>query len=344
MTGSIRLPNSSHSDKISTLLEKATTARTDLFDREHYCALRLFNGFTEGCSDLVVDLYGTTVVLHDYSETPEQGQELVDAAQAFYMHTLPWLKNGIVKTRNSRSALERKGRLLFGTDPDRKVKENGIWYAIDLVMHRDASLYLDTRNLRLWAYRHLQGRIVLNAFAYTGSLGVAALAGGASRVVQLDLNRSYLNIAKTSYTLNGLPVRKADFLAGDFWVQVSRLKRSQVGFDCVFLDPPFFSSTPAGTLDLNQDSARLINKVRPLVNDGGWLVAINNALYISGKDYLATLESLCQDGYLKIAELIPVPRDFTGFGTTRDPAPITDPAPFNHSTKIAVLEVRRKNA
>jgi len=48
------------------------------------------------------------------------------------------------------------------------------------------------------------------------------------------------------------------------------------------------------------------------------------------------------DGYLKIAELIPVPEDFTGYPATRLGLPVTEPAPFNHSTKIAVLEVRRK--
>ena len=97
-------------------------------------------------------------------------------------------------------------------------------------------------------------------------------------------------------------------------------------------------------MDLNRDSARLINKVRPLVRDGGWLVAVNNALYVSGREYFQTLESLCADGYLKIANLIPVPEDFTGYTGTRSSPPITDPAPFNHSTKIAVLEVKRKKS
>ena len=46
----------------------------------------------------------------------------------------------------------RRGKLLFGEAPDRKVEENGVWYALDLRMNQDASLYLDTRNLRSgWA-------------------------------------------------------------------------------------------------------------------------------------------------------------------------------------------------
>ena len=329
---------------IATLLEKAALARVQLFDPGHTTALRLFNGFTEGCPELVVDCYATTALLQDYAGTPERGEVLTREAQVFLQARLPWLRAGVVKRRNSPSAQERRGRLLFGEAPDTKVQEYGVWYALDLCLNRDASLYLDTRRLRRWAAQKLSGRSVLNAFAYTGSLGVAALAGGASRAVQLDLNRSFLNLARTSCTLNGFPIHKADYLIGDFWVQVNRLKRTGESFDCVFLDPPFFSAGSRGALDLNWDSSRLINKVRPLVKDGGWLVAINNALYVSGEQYHRTLELLCADGYLKIAELIPVPEDVTGYIDTRRAVPITDPAPFNHSTKIAVLEVKRKKS
>jgi len=95
-------------------------------------------------------------------------------------------------------------------------------------------------------------------------------------------------------------------------------------------------------VDQEKESARLINKVRPLINDGGYLVAINNAVFVSGEEYMQTLENLCKDGYLKIKELIPVPEDFTGYPETQMGNPITDPNPFNHSTKIAILEVKKK--
>jgi 23S rRNA (cytosine1962-C5)-methyltransferase len=329
-------------NSIPVLLERAVTAREALFDERHLGALRLFNGFLEGCSDLVVDLYARTLVLQNYAKVPQEGLPIIQEAQAFLLKRLPWLQAGIVKSRNSPSIEENRGKLLFGEKLDRKVQENGVWYALDLCKNQDASLYLDTRTLRRWARQHLRDKTVLNTFAYTGSLGVAALAGGAARVVQMDLNRAFLNLGKNSYSLNGFPIHKGDFLVGDFWNLVSRLKRAAEGFDCVLIDPPFFSATGQGVLDLNKDSARLINKVRPLVNDGGWLVAVNNALYVSGKEYLETLERLCADGYLKIAELIPVAEDFSGYPETRIISPITDPSPFNHSTKIAVLEVRRK--
>jgi 23S rRNA (cytosine1962-C5)-methyltransferase len=327
---------------ITALLGKAIASREELLDPEHKTALRLFNGFLEGCPELVVDLYARTLVLYNYADAPEEGLLNVREAQVYLQSRLPWLRAGIVKTRNSPRAEEKRGKLLFGEAPDRKVQENGVWYALDLCMNQDSSLYLDTRNLRQWAKNHLRDTAVLNTFAYTGSLGVAALAGGAGWVVQLDLNRQFLNLAKSSYSLNGFPIQKGDFLAGDFWRHVSRLKRTGEHFDCVFIDPPFFSATSQGMLDLNRDSTRLINKVRPLLTDGGWLVAINNALYVSGKEYMQALEGLCADGYLQIAELIPVPQDYIGYPETRFGEPITEPSPFNHSTKIAVLKVKKK--
>jgi 23S rRNA (cytosine1962-C5)-methyltransferase len=325
---------------LASLLEKALSARASLIDPGRESAFRLFNGFTEGCPDIVIDVYSATAVIHNYAGDIAQGAALVDEARQFLNASLNWLQTGIVKTRNGATQDEKRGKFLFGSKADRKIKEHDTWYAINLLLNRDASLYLDTRNLRKWAIENLNGKSVFNTFAYTGSFGVAALKGGASRVIQVDLNREFLNIAKESYTLNGFPIQRGDFISRDFFEQVGNMKHVNHLFDCVFIDPPFFSTTSKGKVDQLHESARLINKVRPLINDGGYLVAINNALFVSGAEYMQTLETLCKDGYLKIRELIPVPQDFTGY----DPVgkPVTDPAPFNHSTKIAVLDVKRK--
>jgi 23S rRNA (cytosine1962-C5)-methyltransferase len=329
---------------IESLLASAFAARAELFDARREAAFRLFNGFTEGCPDLVVDLYARTLILHNYANPPQSARETVLAAQSYLQTQLPWVQAVILKTRNAETQAGRRGVLVGGQTVDRKVRDpkGGVWYAVNLLLNRDASFYLDTRGLRRWALDHLADKTVLNTFAYTGSLGVAAVAGGARRVVHLDRNRAFLNIAKDSYTLNGFPIRKADFLAGDFWAQVSHLKRMGEQFDCVFLDPPFFATGDTGTVDLVNQSHRLINKVRPLVKDRCWLVAINNALFVSGADYMRTLEDLCADSYLSIETLIPVPPDFTGYPASRVTPPLVDPAPFNHSTKIAVLRVCRK--
>lgn len=323
-------------------MEAALTFRAALFDERHETAFRLFNGFTEGSPDLVIDLYARTLVIHNYADKPEQAIDSVQTAQKFLLERLPWIKAVVVKTRNSQDPQEKRGQLVYGEATDRKILENGVWYSIDPMLNRDASFYLDTRNVRLWASNRLKDKSVLNTFAYTGSLGVAALAGGAARVVHLELNRRFLNVAKTSYTLNGFPINKSDFQTGDFWPRVNRFKAAGERFDCVFLDPPIYSATTRGVVDLANSYTRLINKVRPLINHDGYLVAINNALFVSGAAYLKEIESLCADGYLSVEELIPVPADFIGKSEAPRAKSVTDPAPFNHSTKIVVLKVRRK--
>jgi 23S rRNA (cytosine1962-C5)-methyltransferase len=329
--------------ELLAFVERAVLARATLADSRHEAAFRLFNGFYEGCPDLAIDVYAKTLLVHNYAANVELGAAAAQAASAKARELLPWLTTVLIKTRNSGVQAERNGVLLEGASPATRIREGGTRYALDLTLNRDASLYLDTRNLRAWAKAELKGLSALNTFAYTGSLGVAALAGGAARVVQLDLNGYFLNVAKTSYTLNGFPIRKADFIADDFFPAVTRLNRSGEQFDCVFLDPPFFSVTPKGVVDLEKSFTRLINKVRPLVRDGGRLVIINNALFTSGAEVMADIQALAADGYLSVEALIPVPDDFTGYATTRVGGPPVDPAPFNHPTKIAILRVRRKS-
>ena len=132
-------------------------------------------------------------------------------------------------------------------------------------------------------------------------------------------------------------------MVGDFWKQIARLKREAQLFDCVFIDPPFFATSKNGTVDLETQSHSLINKVRPLISQDGYLVAVNNALYLAGSEYLKRLEALCESGYLTIEALIPVPEDITGYLCTRRASAPADPAPFNHPTKIAILRVQRKD-
>jgi 23S rRNA (cytosine1962-C5)-methyltransferase len=317
----------------------ALDRRRSMLEGGHRSALRLFNGFSEGAPGLLIDLYATTAVLHNYADPPVSGDSALAAASDLLLRTFPWLECILVKTRNSTDNEERRGLVVVGSEPSDQIEEQGVRYALELRLHQDCSFYLDTRNLREWAQTRLRGRSVLNAFAYTGSLGVAAFAGGASRVMHLDRSRRFLQIARRSYALNGFQVDPSDFICADFFREAGSLRRRSRTFDCVLLDPPFFAASPAGIVDEQAQAGRLINKVRPLVNHGGYLVAVNNALYVSGRAYMQTIQALCADGYLEFVEMIPVPEDVVGLAPGAQTAPITDPRPFNHSTKIAVLRV-----
>lgn len=327
------------------LLLAALEARRPLIDEKHEAAFRLFNGFTEGFPALALEVYAKTLVVHDHAESPRGDEPAARRALELVHQQLPWLTAALWKVRHSENPEERNGRMLLGAEKDlaRKVREHGVWYALALTLNRDTSLYLDTRALRLWAKEQLGGKKVLNAFAYTGSLGVAAKAGGATQVIHTDLKKPFLTVAKDSYAMNGWPVKKADFRAGDFFEVMGALKREDTLFDCVFIDPPFLSVTPKGRVDLETEMPRVLNKARPLVGHGGALVVVNNAVFTSGADFQAVLDAACADGYLSLDQRLDVPPDFVGYPSTKRGAPLVDPAPFNHSTKIAVLRVKRKD-
>jgi 23S rRNA (cytosine1962-C5)-methyltransferase len=326
--------------RLANLVDHALDARAE--NLAPGAALRLFNGFYEGCPELVADLYDHSLVLFGYGTQMEENRWMMQTAQQIILQRLPWVDCVIHKYRGSDVEEDRRGRIVFGSTSAQSVQENGVWYALNVLLNQDASLYLDTRNLRVWLKEYSQKRSILNTFAYTGSLGVAALAGGAEKVVQVDRNERFLLVARQSARLNGMPDQKMELRKVDFFSAVAHAKLAHEFFDCVIVDPPYFSSTEKGTVQLAQQSTQVINKVRPLVKDGGRLVVINNALFLSGLDFMRSLETLCTDGYLKIEQIIPVPADFTGYPATILAQPPVDPAPFNHPTKIIVISVRRK--
>jgi len=344
---------------VPSAVATAVAARSHLAEDAQTTAYRLFNGHLEGDPRFVVDAYGETALLY-HQATPDDDAATLDAVVAWLPTVLPWLRAVVVKERPGTSDEARRGRVVWsrvgGGDaiaevdgaasptapPGNEVREHGVRYAVDLLMHQDAGFYLDTRLLRRWLIDTSDGLSVLNTFAYTGSLGVAARAGGAARVLHTDLKAHYLDVARSSYALNGFAALDADFQARDFWSYVKGARLRGERFDRVILDPPFYASTDKGTVDLNRDTVRLINKVRPLVRSGGSLVVVNNALFLSGAELMRELEALCAGGWLEIERTIGVPDDVTGYPSTRVGAPPVDPAPFAHSTKIVVLTVRHK--
>ncbi len=325
-------------------LRAALEARASLIDARHETAFRALHGFTEGLPALAIDVFATSLVVHDHAG-PEGDEAAVRRAVEIVCEAWPWVRAALWKNHRGVSPDARAGVMVLGAREDlaRRVREGDVRYALALDAQKDAGLYLDTRNLRAWLTSTSRGARVLNTFAYTGSLGVAACAGGASHVVHVDKSREALNVAKASYTLNGFPVRRPEFVVDDVFAKTAKLRKSGELFDTVIVDPPFFSSTGGGRVDLEAGTARLLDKLRPLVGDGGALVVVHNALFVPGAEVHAALEHLGSDGYATIEQLVDVPDDVSGYAATRVTAPPVDPAPWKHPTKIGIVRIRRKD-
>jgi 23S rRNA (cytosine1962-C5)-methyltransferase len=130
---------------------------------------------------------------------------------------------------------------------------------------------------------------VLNLFAYTCAFGVAAASGGARRVLNLDLSRSYLAWGQENYALNNLPVDDSDFVYGDALDWLARFAKRGQRFDLVIVDPPTFSTSRRGSLALERDYPRLAAAAARVVAPGGILLAATNHAGISGPRFDAAL-------------------------------------------------------
>lgn len=333
----------SNFDYLQNKLRTALNYRKELLQDPNNTAIRLFNGFLEGDPRWVIELFGETIVINDHLNPPEPESNAVAKITRLFIESLPHLKDVLYKQRYAKDQRLRKGIIIHGDELTTQICEFGILHQVELTINQDSSFYLDTRYLRTWLRETMSGKSVINTFAYTGSLGVAALAGGAKKVVQVDLNRKFLEVSHKSCALNRLSVNHMKCIAEDFYRAMGNLKKTNQLFDCAIIDPPFFSKTTSGTVDLVNESTRIINKIRPLVAHNGYLVVVNNALFLSGMDFMEQLDGLCKDRYMAIEQIIPVPQDVIGYPETIVSSHPVEVAPFNHSTKIVILKVSRKD-
>lgn len=324
----------------SDVLYEAGNKRPEAL-REGVEPFRLFAGYAEAPAgfDVNIDVYDTAAVVFTGPMLPLGFESWLSTLRTL----APRVQSVIWKARRGRDADLRTGRLILGdaSKLPTEIQENGVRYAINLLMQQDASFFVDTRNLRNWIREHAKDKSVLNLFAYTGSFGVAALAGGASRVVQSDRSAAFLEVAKRSASFSAnAGVAKA--LVGDFFRVTATLRRSDELFDLVVLDPPYFAQSSGGKVDLEKDYRAIIRKARPLVAHGGTLAICCNALFVSGAAFSKMLEEETEGGYATLSGTIDVPDDIRGYKPENARWPAV-PAPFAHPTKMALLEIRRKD-
>ena len=140
----------------------------------------------------------------------------------------------------------------------------------------------------------------------------------------------------------GFLLNRSHYHTADFWSRITHSKHIHSHFYYrVILDPPVFSKTQKGIIDVGKNYHNLINKVRPIITNQGYLITINNELFQSGSEHYALLESLCQSEYLSIDSIILVPTDAFGDRKSAKRLPAV-PTPYCHSTKTTVLRVRKK--
>jgi 23S rRNA (cytosine1962-C5)-methyltransferase len=299
------------SDALLPLLAAAFDARSELVARLHAeqtDAYRLFHGSVEGHPGLTIDRYADLLLVQCFHSplTPET----LAALEGFYAARLP----GMTLVYNDRShANSRIGNPL---PPDqleaammpREMHELGVTYRIaGRHAGQDPWLFLDLRAARRRVMHEVPGKSLLNLFAYTGGVGIAAAKAGARFVVNVDFADSSIAVGKENVRLNELPVRprfvKCDAFAAmrqysgigqAEWVRGKRMppfpKLEAQTFDLVFLDPPRYAKSPFGVVDLTNDYASVFKPALLCTSEGGTLICTNNVAEVQRDAWLDQLQ------------------------------------------------------
>jgi len=152
------------------------------------------------------------------------------------------------------------------------VTENGLRFKMDIGKNQNTGLFLDMRYGRRWMQEQAQGKRVLNLFAYTCSLSVAGIAGGAEHVVNLDMAKGALSRGRDNHRLNQHDLRKVTFLGHELfksWCKVKKLGP----YDLIIIDPPSFQR---GSFALSKDYQKILRRLPELLTAQGVVLACIN--------------------------------------------------------------------
>ena len=171
--------------------------------------------------------------------------------------------------------------LLGETVDEWLVRENGLRFKLDLGKKQNNGLFLDMRYGRRWVQQQARGKRVLNLFAYTCGFSVAALAGGAAHVVNLDMAKAALSRGRDNHRLNQHDLSRVSFLGHDLFKSWGAVNRS-APYDLIIIDPPSFQK---GSFALTKDYQKILRRLPDLLGEHGMVLACVNDPAI-GPDFL----------------------------------------------------------
>lgn len=287
-------------------------------------AYRLVNGEGDGLPGLTVDRYAGYLMVQLYSTAWRPHLALLTGVLQDLLGPVGIYEK--VRPRETRelealSDSKSYGRLLTGKPaPQRlEVLENGLTFLVSLEKGLNSGLFLDQRKNRRDLMNRVEGKRVLNLFAYTGAFSVAAAASGASQVTGVDVSPGYTDWARSNFDANRLNPKRHEFIVGDCLNVLGDLVQSGRQYDIIVMDPPSFSTTVKGRFTTRGGTSDLVAAALKLLADGGLLIASSNHRKVDVADYLkelrrGALQCGCE---LKVISFFGQPEDF--------PYPVTFP-------------------
>lgn len=315
-------------------LERSLRVRASLLSElgpETDC-VRLLHGVAEGAPGVTVDRYGPVLLVQTWRAPLEEGE----------LASLHRTAADVLGAELS-PVWNHRGEGSGGSDVDPSLldpeappigHELGIAYDVR-PRHRgqDPHLFLDLRVARRWMRSHAAGKRVLNLYAYTCGIGVVAAHAGATSVHNVDFAASALRIGEANAVRNGIAVGPAFTTAeGDAQVvargfaglsTAGRRKRgvapprpvAKQTFDLVVLDPPRWSKSAFGAVDVIRDYPSLFKPAVLCCAPGGVVIATNHVPSVDREGWLAVLRRTAEKAERPLTdiEVLTPDSDFPSF-------------------------------
>jgi 23S rRNA (cytosine1962-C5)-methyltransferase len=254
-------------------LRESWRRRQPLHDDPDIDVYRILHGYTEGCCGLNIEKFGPVARV-----VWKNKEDLESDVLCRTLVELGGFESIVVKRtqRCNNNPIVNPVECLHGhgaaADVETEVHEYELRFRVQPFADANSGLFLDARPARQWIRQHSHGRRVLNLFAYTGSLGIAAAAGGAAAITHVDGKRNALKRARANHELNNLPIDDRSLLRGNVYTHLPRAIRNGQRFDAVILDPPPRLPRSKARKPQGQDYTRLARWATDLLEDGGWLL------------------------------------------------------------------------
>ncbi|WP_305817898.1 class I SAM-dependent methyltransferase [Photobacterium leiognathi] len=238
---------------------------------------RLFHGrgrCWQGLEQITVDwLQGQVLVSLFKEPSPEFLAELTTLLNKLTA-TAEWQNSGATSLLlQHRDRLGSPMDVIWGeTSEYQDVIESGLVYKLDLGRKQNNGLFLDMRFGRDWVREQAEGKRVLNLFAYTCGFSVAAIAGGAEHVVNLDMAKAALNRGRDNHHLNKHDLKKVSFLGHELFKSWGKV-RKYGPYDLIIIDPPSFQK---GSFALTKDYQKILRRLPELLTENGTVLACVN--------------------------------------------------------------------
>ncbi|MFT6914464.1 MAG: 23S rRNA (cytosine1962-C5)-methyltransferase [Motiliproteus sp.] len=248
-------------------------------------ALRLFHGrghSYEGLVHINVDLLGSVLLISLYQ--PETAEALGILAVAARHQGIPGVA---VQHRYQQGG---PVEWLSGEPVSTLVvTEEGLKFELQLGQRQNLGLFLDMLNGRRWVREHALHCNVLNLFAYTCGFSVAAMAGGADSVVNLDMSKGALKRGQRNHQLNDKDSRGVRFLPHELFRSWGKLKKLGP-YERVIIDPPSFQR---GSFVASSDYQKVLRRLPELLCPQAELLVCLNDPDVESQFLIELMQTHC---------------------------------------------------